>query len=169
MKKHFGSLILALSAIAAPLPVAADDAVSTFNVVRIDRADGVIERLRLDPELVIKFAGNAIFLVHPEITVEYPVDDLSSFTYESVAAPGLYDGTHESASLTEVEAPAKTVTITPDEISVAGPDAILLYDLRGIMQARGESDGSVATLSTAGVPAGIYIVRCGALTLKISL
>lgn len=169
MKKLFGSLIIALSAIAAPLLVAAENATATFNVMRIDRADGVTERLRLHPDLVVKFADNAIFLIHPEITVEYPIDDLSSFTYENAVNPGLYDGTHESASISEVESDVKTITVTADEISVAGADPILLYDLRGVMKARGESDGTTATLSTSGLPAGIYIVRCGTLTLKLSL
>lgn len=162
MKRFFTCAVVAL-ALQAAVPALAEN----LNALRIERADGAIEHIRLHSSLVVKYSANTIVLSHPEITVEYPVDDLTTFSFANYSGNKVYDGVQNS--IDEIEAPESRLTVTPEAITVSGKDAIVLYDLRGIEKARVKSDGTAATLSTTGIPAGVYILRAGDLTLKISL
>lgn len=149
------------------MQAAATASADGFNALRIDRADGAVEHIKLHSSLTVKYAANAIILSHPEITVEYPIDALTTFSFTNYSGNNTYDG--NQLSINEVETSESNICITPEAITVGGKDAIVLYNLRGIEQARAKSDGNAATLPTAGIPAGIYILRAGDLTLKISL
>lgn len=163
MKRFFGVIITALLLLCFNTVRA-----ENFNVIVIERTDGVTEHLQFNPDIVVKFTPEALLFVHPKITVEYAVDEVANVTYGNVADPGLYDGDHQSA-ITTVAAPGQAVNISAEEISVGGTEPIVVYDLRGIEQARAKSDGTAATLRTSSLPSGVYVVRAGKLTFKVRI
>lgn len=171
MKKILVRALCALALLAcSPAAKADDDADQTLNVLHISRADGESEYLMLDPDLIIRFLPDAILLVHPEVTVEYPLDDLSKFIYEYMENPVVYDGTHESARDALQQLGLQTgVVITRSEITVSGVDSLSLYDLQGREQVRATGTDGCVTIQTASLPAGVYILRAGDLTLKVRI
>lgn len=163
MKRLFGSIIAALLLLGFNTAGAA-----TFNTIIIDRADGVSEHLQLDPSVVVKFTPKALFFVHPKVTVEYAIDEVTNVRYGNVSMTGIYDGDHQSA-IDDVAAPEPDINITADEIRIGGTEPIVVYDLRGVEQARAKSDGTAATLRTSTLPSGVYVVRAGKTTLKVRI
>lgn len=168
MKKTLAKLALAaMTCLAAATAFAATSA--SFNVLCIERTDGVQERLLLDADLKVSLSAEGnIVMDHPKITVIYNRDEVSHFTFDQETNPKLYVGDHES-SITTPEAPERTIRITAEGITASGPGAIVLYDLKGVEIDRAESNGSSATLRTSGQAHGVYIVHTGSTTLKIRL
>lgn len=148
----------ALLAFSLPL-----NAGSNLNIINIVGTDGSREQLALHEKLDFKISANgALLLVHPEVTVEYPLSELSHLEFANTANPGLYTGNHE-AGIDAPQAPDHRITITPDAISCADGEVLEAFDLKGrrIASAKGE-------LALKNLPAGgVYIVRIGSTSLKI--
>lgn len=156
--------IIRIAAIAALLAFCLPiNAGNNLNIVNIIGIDGSREQLALHEKLDFKIsADGALLLVHPDITVEYPLSELSHLEFANVANPALYKGDHE-AGIDAPEAPAHRITITPESISGADNEPIAAYDLQGrrIAAAKG-------SLSLSNLPAGgVYIVRIGSTSMKI--
>lgn len=156
--------ILRFAAIAAFLalflPLNAGD---NLNIINIIGTDGSREQLALHEKLDFKISSEgALLLMHPEITVEYPLSELSRLEFANVANPALYKGDHE-AGIDAPQAPDHRITITPESISGADNEPIEAFDLKGrrIAAAKG-------SLSLNRLPAGgVYIIRIGSTSLKI--
>lgn len=165
MRKLIGTLLLGMWCVCA---TAADPA--AYNVLTIDRTDGVRETVQFSPAMVLKFLPETIRIEHPQVTVEYAVSEVSAFTYATVEDPKIYDGDHEVlTSIDEVSAPGHDIKISTDGISATGTDDLVVYNLSGIEIARAQSDGNGATLNITSLPAGVYIVKLGNTTLKLRL
>lgn len=136
---------------------------NNLNIINIIDNDGSCEQLALHEKLDMQLsADGALLLVHPEITVEYPLSELSHMEFANADDPGLYNGDHQAA-IDAPEAPARRITITPDFISGADNETIAAFDLQGrrVASAKG-------SLRLADLPAGgVYIVRIGSTSLKI--
>ena len=163
MKRFFGVIITTLLLLCCNIAGAAN-----FNVIVIERTDGVREHLQFDPAIVVKFTPETLLFVHPQIKVEYTLDEVANISYDKVASPGLYDGDHQSA-IEAVAAPGQAVSISADEIKVGGTEPIVVYDMHGVEQARAASDGTAATLRASLLPAGVYVVRAGKVTFKVRI
>lgn len=139
-------------------------AANNFNIVNINRADGVKEQLLLHEKLTMKMSGrNTLLLIHPEITIEYEIPEIQSINFGYDANAPLYNGDHESG-LKEA-AVDRRIEITPEAVKGAPDDRIEAYDLNGRKIATATGSLNLHTL-----PAGaIYIVRIGSTSLKIKL
>lgn len=148
------ALVLGLTATAA----------NKFNIVNINRADGVKEQLLLHETLTMKMSGrNTLLLIHPDITVEYEIPEIQSINFGYNADAPLYNGDHE-AGIAEVNAD-RQIEITPEAIKGADNEPIDAYDLNGRKIA-----SATGTLDMHLLPASaIYIVRIGSTSLKIKL
>ncbi len=170
MRKIWAKIILtAIAAVGALCTHAASPATSSsFNVLCINRADGVTERLLLHTAMGVTVnADGAIMLVHPELTVELPAADVANFTFEDNGdITDTYDGDHKSG-ISAPEAPAESVAVSPDGIT--SPDDISVYDLKGVRVACVKAEGGSAKLLAGSLPSGVYIVKSGSTTLKIKL
>lgn len=166
MKRFKAALFTVVAASAFGIrPAAATE----YNTLCIDRADGVCEHLKLDPKLDISVgADGSIVLAHPAITVEYAAEEVERFRFDAVNSPDIYDGDHESAIET-VEAPSRSITITPDAVSATGVDAIEVYDIGGRLAGRAAAENGTATFDASRLPGGVYILRAGTTSLKIKL
>ncbi|MCM1309633.1 MAG: T9SS type A sorting domain-containing protein [Bacteroides sp.] len=154
--------------LAAPIALAASAASPQFNVLSIERTDGVIEHLQLDPAMKVKFAPEAIFIFHPQVTVEYALDEIADFKYENIDGTGLYDGDHKSA-IDELVADVSHISISAEDITVNGSDDLVVYDLKGVEQTRAVSNGTRASVAVSQLPKGVYILRAGNTVLKIRI
>lgn len=154
-------LIAVLSAISAF--GSACFAAEKYNIVRIERVDGVKEHLLLNEKLDIRISdAGTLMLVHPEITVEYELGEVGSISFAYALDPDLYDGDHESA-INAPAAPDRLIRISDEAIIAGADDAIEAYDLKGrrIAAAKG-------SLDLHRLPAGsVYVIRIGSTSLKI--
>lgn len=141
---------------------------ATVNILCINRIDGVQERLMIHQDLKINVGAEGnIALVHPEITVEYVKGEVDFFTLErNTDATDIYDGDHQSG-IAAPEAPGAQISVTPEGITSAAD--IRVFDLKGVEVAVCRAEGGAATLPTASLPKGVYIVTSGSTTLKIKL
>lgn len=160
MKRLIGCLLCTL----VIFSIFADD---RYNVLVIDRTDGVREHVRLDNSMVVKFLPGMIRISHPEVTVDYGTGEVAQFSYSTVDNPKTYDGDHKS-SLEEISAADRLISITADYVTIGGDEPVVVYDMRGMEVLRAESDGFAATLRTASLPKGVYVVKSGNLTLKLT-
>ncbi len=160
MKRLIGCMVCALA-------IFNSSAADLYNVLVIDRTDGVREHVQLDNAMVVKFLPEMIRISHPEVTVDYDRGEVARFSYSTADNPKAYDGDHQS-SIDEVSAPDRSITVAAGYVTVGGTDPIVIYDMRGVEVLRAESDGTAATLHTASLPKGVYIVKSGSLTLKLT-
>lgn len=152
--------LLLLAALTAGLAASAAD---KFNIVNIERCDGVTEQLLLHEKLTMKMSGrNTLLLIHPEIMVEYEIPDIENMTFGYDADAPLYNGDHEFSGLEEAAAPRR-IEITPEAIKGGDGDAIEAYDLEGRKVAAATGSLSLDRLNSGA----IYIIRIGSSTLKI--
>lgn len=163
MKNLLRSIALALLTSVAITTAAA----TPFDALCIERTDGVMEYLKLDPDMKVKFLPEMIQIVHPQITVEYKLDEVADFKFGNNDAVKLYEGTHK-AGLDEIISD-KEIGISAEEITVSGSDDVAVYDLRGVEQARATSDGTHSSLRISSLPKGVYILRTGNTVLKIRI
>lgn len=138
-------------------------AADKFNIVNIELADGGKEQLLLHENLKMKLNGSgSLLLIHPEITVEYAIPEVSSINFGYSADAPLYDGDHEFAGLDEGSAPRR-IEITPEAIKGYDNEPIEVYDLDGRKVAVATGSLNLGQL----VDGAIYIVRIGSTSLKI--
>lgn len=162
MRKQLKRLVAAL--VIALGMTCADAATPAYNVLCINRADGVTEHLQLhkDMRFGLSEEGN-IRITHPDVIVEIAREDVKTFSViEDKAFDGTYDGTH--SGIDEAAAPVVKISITPDAISVSGTEGIVLYDLKGAKVASADS-----VIKTSTLAKGVYIVKAGKTTLKVTL
>lgn len=145
---------------------------TTFNVVNINRVDGETERLLIDAKLDISLSDEGtLLLVHPEITVEYQIEEVETITFDrDDSFSGLYEGDHQSGiNAPEIAEGETIISVSHEEIRVSGGKDIELYDLKGVKVATRKAEGGITVLPTTTLPEGIYIVKAGNSTLKIKL
>lgn len=168
MKKLLATFAIAAAA-AIPAPTSAAELPTLFNVLCINRTDGVTDHLKLDAEMTITMTSEGVIrMVHPKITVEYPSDQVSHFAFADTENPDLYDGDHE-ASISTPALPDREILISGNEIRVSGNDGLTLYDLRGVEITRVEAADGSASIAIGGIPAGVYILRIGSTAVKIKI
>ncbi|MDE7336370.1 MAG: hypothetical protein K2N10_08725 [Muribaculaceae bacterium] len=139
------------------------NAADNLNIVNIIGTDGSREQLALHEKLDMKISPEgALLLIHPEVTVEYPLGELNRLEFAHVANPGLYKGDHE-AGIDAPQEPDNRITITPDAINCADSEAIAAFDIQGRKVAEAKGSLSLNRLPKGGV----YIVRIGSTSLKI--
>ena len=146
---------------------------TSFNLMNINRADGVTERLLIDTNLDFQLSEDGtLLLVHPEITIEYELTEIESFTFDyDKEMTETYQGDHQSGiSSTEISEDNITFIVTLDEIRVNGSTDIIVYDLKGTKIASCKAnDNGQTTLSTKPLPKGVYIIKAGSSTLKVKI
>lgn len=140
----------------------------TVNVLNINRTDGEVERLMLHQKLNVTLSSEGnIRLEHPEICVEIPAEQVRDFTFEqNDKMTGVYDGNHE-ASIEVIEADGSPLLLSPREISSS--KGIEVYNLKGNCVVRQSPVEGRAVVDISGMPKGVYIVKSGSVTLKVSL
>lgn len=166
MKQLIAGITLALAAAAGGFSAAA----SQPNVLCINRTDGAQDRLILSEKLDVKTSdeGN-ILLIHPEITVEYSIEEVRNFTFEEVENPEVYEGDHQLA----IEAPeiaGHDISVSDDGVRISGADTAVLYDIQGReLMRRKSTSGESILIETLSLPKGVYILRAGNTSLKIKI
>ena len=158
MKKKFYSLLLLL---ATALTVHAADAKWCLVV---ESAAGETIAIGADQKPVIKTVADGYELRYGETVTAFTWSQLKKVTIQE---------TEPTTAVEEVKAePLKpSLHLTPGEIAIQGAEpgsVVQVYSVKGqlVMSARVGTDGSV-TLSTAGLPANIYIVKTTKSTFKI--
>lgn len=167
--------LLAKSALALLLAAAGSDVYAatptTFNLLSISRADGVEEQLMIHQDLRVELSEEGhILLRHPEITVEYLIDEVDHFSFvRNTDATDTYVGDHQSASISSPKSPEDSISVAPGEIIATGGNDITVYDLKGMSVASARSESGSARIATSSLPKGVYILKSGTTVLKIRL
>lgn len=164
MKKQLKRLIAML--VIALCGVCAHAATPAFNVLCINRTDGATEHLLLHKEMRLSLSAEGnLRITHPAVTVEIPCNEVATFTViEDSSITDVYDGSHSGIAETEL-APKVSITST----AITASESITLYDLRGAKVASAAAVNGPATLPISSLAKGVYIVKAGQTTLKVTL
>lgn len=103
----------------------------------------------LSEKPVVTYQGNVLVLTTPGTTMEYPLSDLQMFTF--------------SGSTNAVE----SVTMEPSK----GDGTVRIYNMSGVLVRTIKPSGDRSadtTFSTQDLPSGIYIIKQGRQTYKIT-
>ena len=146
------------------------------NTLVINRTDGKTDKIALHKDLNITQSENGdILMVHPNITVTYPCELVKTLTggFQTFATGNYYIGDHELKP-DAIEAPeveGLTINIETDAIRIAGlgESSVRLIDLQGKTIVSVAVQGGEAVVSTASIPAGVYLLAAGKTTLKVKL
>lgn len=160
----------------------------TINTLVINRTDGKVDKIAMHKNLDISLNDKGeILMVHPEVTVAYPREQVKSFTagFQAFASGSYYIGENqvkedpedpkdsedpEEDAIADVTADGVSIVIDREVISVSGVEnGVKLVDLQGkTVVSRKPADGSVK-ISIAGLPSGVYILIADKTTLKIKI
>lgn len=157
----------------------------TINTLVINRTDGKVDKIAMHKNLDISLNDKGeILMVHPEVTVAYPREQVKSFTagFQAFASGSYYIGENqvkedpedpkdpEEDAIADVAAGGVSIVIDRAVISVSGVEnGVKLVDLQGkTVASRKPADGSVE-ISIAGLPSGVYILIADKTTLKIKI
>lgn len=124
-------------------------------------------------------AGSSILGISMSGRLSYPDSYYDSYLYEVVNGDGEVIYTNDSyrpgwwqgeVSLTDIMTEAR-VSVTTDGIAITGaPDAEAgLYDMQGRLLSGGHTRNGCLTISTSGMPAGVYVLRIGSQTHKVAI
>ena len=146
------------------------------NTLLINRTDGKTDKIAIHKELNITRAENGdILMVHPSITVAYPVDLVKNLTpgFQSFATDKYYIGDHElkeEDALTAPEVDGLSFSIVENQIIITGMQTgVRLIDLSGkVIYQASASDGQ-ATISTTALPTGVYLLQADSTTVKVKI
>ena len=157
----------------------------TINTLVINRTDGKVDKIAMHKNLDISLNDKGeILMVHPEVTVAYPREQVKSFTagFQAFASGSYYIGENqvkedpedpkdpEEDAIADVAADGVSIVIDRAVISVSGVEnGVKLVDLQGkTVVLRKPADGSVE-ISIAGLSSGVYILIADKTTLKIKI
>lgn len=115
------------------------------NTLNIHQKDGAVVSYAFSEKPVVTYTGTGIHLSTSKVEVDYPFDNLLRFTFSD------------------------DVTIGIEQLRTTGAsDDIRVYDVRGMLvKTIRQSDGTVG-FSTNDLPRGIYIIKNGTTTYKIT-
>lgn len=133
---------LLLSALGLLLGVTAASAQNTLN---IHQKDGAVVRYAFSEKPVVTYTDEGIHLVTTKVELDYPMANLDKFTFE--------DDPSRPTGLLQTEG-------TTDDIRIYTTAGVLV---RTIPQSEG-----AAAFSTADLPAGVYIIKNGKTSYKIT-
>lgn len=162
MRKHFFATIFLALAMGGGIAHAQTSAYA--NSLVINRTDGVNEYLQLTTDFNVDAEPGLIRLIHPEITIEYAMDEVENFKFvkHTFGQDQVYEGTHAANdAIVETNAPQRELQYVDGMLSAS--ETIVAYDLGGREVARGTK------IPTSQLPAGIYILKIGSTSLKIKL
>lgn len=147
----------------------------TINTLVINRTDGKTDKIAMHRNLDVSINDKGeILMVHPEVTVAYPREQVKNFTvgFQAFAAGMYYIGDNQVKEEDAVVAPevdGVTVLIDRSVIAVSGvKQGVRLIDLQGKTVVNRAVSGSVE-ISIAELPAGVYVLVADKTTLKIKI
>ncbi len=121
--------------------------VSSFaqNTLNIHQKDGTIVTYGFSEKPVVTYTETGIHLSTTSVEVDYPMTALEKFTFSNGNQSGIGDVTTEG---------------TDGDVRIYNTNGVLLKTIR-------QNEG-IATFSTSDLPKGIYIIKNGKITYKIT-
>lgn len=163
---------------ASLLAGAATAGARTINTLVINRTDGKTDKIAMHKNLDISLNDkDEILMVHPEVTVAYPREQVKSFTvgFQAFAAGTYYIGENQvnndpEDAIVAPEADGVSIMIDRTVISVSGVETgVRLIDLQGKTVASREAADGHVEIPIAELPAGVYVLIADKTTLKIKI
>ncbi len=153
-------------------------AAKNINTLIINRTDGKTDRIAIHKDLNVTRADNGdILFVHPSITVAYPVELVKNLTpgFYSFATDNYYIGDHElkeeeEDAISAPEVSGLALEILQGQIVISGlQSGVRLIDLGGKVIDQAPASEGRAVISTASLPAGVYLLQAGQTTFKVKI
>ena len=146
-----------------------------INTLLINRTDGKTDKIAIHKDLNVTRAENGdILMVHPSITVAYPVDLVKNISpgFQSYATDSYYIGDHElkEDALTAPEVDGLSFSIGENQIVITGlQTSARLIGLGGTIVFQTPASNGQAIISTASLPAGVYLLQADSTTVKVKI
>ena len=148
------------------------------NTLIINRTDGKIDKIAMHQDLDVSLNDKGeILMVHPEVTVAYPLELVKSFTpgYYTFTSGNYYSGDHQvdngqEDAIVAPENEGVSVIIDRETIAVSGlKGSLLLVDMHGKTIRRSESVDGQAQIAIGSLADGVYVLIADKTTLKIRI
>lgn len=118
---------------------------SAQNTLNVHQKDGTVVRYAFSEKPTVTYTAEGIHLVTTKVEVDYPMENLEKWTFSEVDYSGI------------------------DEIRTDGiTDEVFVYSLGGTLVKTVSPTDGAATFSIADLPAGIYVIKNGNATYKIT-
>lgn len=151
----------------------------TINTLIINRTDGKVDKIAMNENLDIHLGakGDEVMLVHPSITVAYPLSFVKTYTvgFQNFATGNYYIGDHEvkdepDDAIVAPEVDGLEIAIENGVIRIGGlkGDARLI-DLGGKTLVSVKPASGTAEIRTETLPSGVYLLSADKTTLKIKI
>lgn len=115
------------------------------SVLNIHQKDGTVVSYGFSEKPVVTYTEAGVHLSTAKVEVDYPFASLEKFTFTDGAADGI------------------------EQLSAVGTsDDIRVYDMRGVLLRTIKQSEGTAAFSTHDLPRGIYIIKNGKTTYKIT-
>lgn len=132
--------ILVLMVLSLVLSVATSFAQNTLN---IHQKSGGVVSYGFSEKPVVTYAGEYMHVETVSVSIDYPVTDVQKLTFED-----------RESSIGELRVEEKS-------------SDLLIYNLKGQLVKKAESEDGISQLDIQELPAGIYVVKNGKTTFKI--
>lgn len=165
------AILMCVSLLAGGLAASARN----VNTLLINRTDGKTDKIAIHKDLNVTRAENGdILMVHPSITVAYPVDLVKNISpgFQSFATGSYYIGDHElkEDALTAPEVDGLTFAIEDNQIIISGlQNSARLIDLSGKVIFQSGATGGRTIIPTASLPGGVYLLQADTTTVKVKI
>ncbi len=115
------------------------------SVLNIHQKDGTVVSYGFSEKPVVTYNEAGVHLSTAKVEVDYPFASLEKFTFTDGVADGI------------------------EQLRAVGiSDDILVYDMRGVLLRTVKQSEGTAAFSTQDLPQGIYIIKNGKTTYKIT-
>ena len=154
MKKKLLTVLMAMCAAAA--------SAWAGNGVWVERLDDTKQGFLFTDKPVITYTAESLVMTTEKATAEFPFADVKRLSF---------DGDITVVSVAEAKTDSRLISVTADGAELSGFEAgtaVLVYDVMGHLVAtcKTAADGALS-ISLAGYPTGVYIIKAEKSTLKI--
>ena len=157
MKKRLLSLLVGI----LPLSMMAADLVNALQVLTKDNS---IHQFLLTDKPQVKFEGTNLVITSEKATASFALSDVIRFTYQPTDPTGINELRVEGEPAVNY---SKDGTVTISQLPANTTATVYTMDGRTVQQLKAHHAGTYR-LSLSGLPAGVYLVKAGNTTYKIT-
>lgn len=159
MKTKLFSLIVLLAFL--PARMTAAGLVNTLHVLTKDKA---VHQFLLTDKPQVKFEGTKLLITSEKATVSFALSDVIRFTYKATDPTGIEELEADGEPAVSY---SNDGTVTISQLPANATATVYTMDGRTVQQLKARHAGTYR-LSLSGLPSGVYLVKAGSTTYKIT-
>jgi len=159
MKNRLLSLLVLLTVLPASM-IAAD----LVNALQVLTKDNAIHQFLLKDKPQVKFEGTNLVITSEKATASFALSDVIRFTYQPTDPSGINEMRADGEPAVNY---SEDGTVTISQLPANATATVYTMDGRTVQQLKAQHAGTYR-LSFSGLPSGVYLVKAGNTTYKIT-